>query len=445
MKHYGYTAAESIALCRICRPGSIVGPQQQFLHDLEYRMKNEGNQYRRRHRKGGGGLGGASNLGEEVGSNIGTASSALSHPVRHRAERRLQHQHQHQPYMLTDWGPGAGGDRRVSSSSASRRPTTSPLIMRRHSTSYSGGGGGGGVSAMSPTDASRRRSVGNRWTAGEKEQLVVSGGGASAGGGLRSRGAGSGINCGRGKGLGKGTDGSSNSTGLQRPRRRSSPSVRQHGGDGAGRGAGRGGEHGGIKGAATARERVVGDLMETLRLSGVKKVAAEGGGGVTDRAPVASTARGKLVPLATSSTRPTTSTTAARNRRKLSGGGVVTLQPEERTRVNTTNSNLGLTTSPVSPKNSAAVAAGNASTNGRANSRILNSRTVGRNAAAAVPGKASLAWQHPVDKKSMMSSSSTKVDREEEAGWVVRDGHERHGGPWAAAESIGACENEGYL
>ncbi|CAM9352422.1 unnamed protein product, partial [Discosporangium mesarthrocarpum] len=42
MKHYGYTAAESIAFCRMCRPGSIVGPQQHFLQDLEPRMKAEG-------------------------------------------------------------------------------------------------------------------------------------------------------------------------------------------------------------------------------------------------------------------------------------------------------------------------------------------------------------------------------------------------------------------
>lgn len=31
MKNYRFTAAEAIAWCRICRPGSIVGPQQQFL------------------------------------------------------------------------------------------------------------------------------------------------------------------------------------------------------------------------------------------------------------------------------------------------------------------------------------------------------------------------------------------------------------------------------
>lgn len=31
MKHYGYTAREGIAWARICRPGSVVGMQQQYL------------------------------------------------------------------------------------------------------------------------------------------------------------------------------------------------------------------------------------------------------------------------------------------------------------------------------------------------------------------------------------------------------------------------------
>lgn len=46
MKHYGYTAKESTAWCRVCRPGSVVGPQQQFLAELEPRMFMEGQRYR---------------------------------------------------------------------------------------------------------------------------------------------------------------------------------------------------------------------------------------------------------------------------------------------------------------------------------------------------------------------------------------------------------------
>lgn len=50
MKHYGYTARECMAWCRLCRPGSIVGPQQQYLASIEARMFREGADYRLRHR-----------------------------------------------------------------------------------------------------------------------------------------------------------------------------------------------------------------------------------------------------------------------------------------------------------------------------------------------------------------------------------------------------------
>lgn len=53
MKHYMYTAREAIAWCRICRPGSIVGPQQQYLESIQDKMWSEGNKYRQ----------GANNLG----------------------------------------------------------------------------------------------------------------------------------------------------------------------------------------------------------------------------------------------------------------------------------------------------------------------------------------------------------------------------------------------
>lgn len=33
MKHYRLTAAEAIAWIRICRPGSIIGPQQNFVEE----------------------------------------------------------------------------------------------------------------------------------------------------------------------------------------------------------------------------------------------------------------------------------------------------------------------------------------------------------------------------------------------------------------------------
>ena len=42
MKHYRMTAPEVIAWMRICRPGMVIGPQQQFLQDLEPVMWQEG-------------------------------------------------------------------------------------------------------------------------------------------------------------------------------------------------------------------------------------------------------------------------------------------------------------------------------------------------------------------------------------------------------------------
>ena len=38
MKHYGFTAAETIAWLRICRPGSVIGPQQWYLESFEARL-----------------------------------------------------------------------------------------------------------------------------------------------------------------------------------------------------------------------------------------------------------------------------------------------------------------------------------------------------------------------------------------------------------------------
>ncbi len=36
MKHYKFTAAEAIAWLRICRPGSVIGPQQNYLEEYDY-------------------------------------------------------------------------------------------------------------------------------------------------------------------------------------------------------------------------------------------------------------------------------------------------------------------------------------------------------------------------------------------------------------------------
>ncbi|CAF0738569.1 unnamed protein product [Rotaria sordida] len=46
MKHYKFTAAEVIAWLRICRPGSVIGPQQNFLEDKQAWLWSLGDTYR---------------------------------------------------------------------------------------------------------------------------------------------------------------------------------------------------------------------------------------------------------------------------------------------------------------------------------------------------------------------------------------------------------------
>ncbi|XP_041757416.1 dual specificity protein phosphatase CDC14C isoform X2 [Coregonus clupeaformis] len=46
MKHYRLTAAEAIAWMRICRPGSVIGPQQNFVEDNQSRLWSEGDVFR---------------------------------------------------------------------------------------------------------------------------------------------------------------------------------------------------------------------------------------------------------------------------------------------------------------------------------------------------------------------------------------------------------------
>ncbi|XP_018410946.1 PREDICTED: dual specificity protein phosphatase CDC14B [Nanorana parkeri] len=48
MKHYRMTAAETIAWIRICRPGSVIGPQQQYLVDKQMSLWMEGDIYRKK-------------------------------------------------------------------------------------------------------------------------------------------------------------------------------------------------------------------------------------------------------------------------------------------------------------------------------------------------------------------------------------------------------------
>uniref|UniRef100_A0A673FY32 Tyrosine specific protein phosphatases domain-containing protein n=1 Tax=Sinocyclocheilus rhinocerous TaxID=307959 RepID=A0A673FY32_9TELE len=48
MKHFRLTAAEAIAWIRICRPGSIIGPQQNFIDEKQASLWAEGDLYRQK-------------------------------------------------------------------------------------------------------------------------------------------------------------------------------------------------------------------------------------------------------------------------------------------------------------------------------------------------------------------------------------------------------------
>lgn len=50
MKHYKFTAAETIGWLRICRPGSVIGPQQNFLEEKQSWLWAQGDAHRAKHK-----------------------------------------------------------------------------------------------------------------------------------------------------------------------------------------------------------------------------------------------------------------------------------------------------------------------------------------------------------------------------------------------------------
>merc|ERR1712154_703878 len=50
MKHYAWSASQVICWLRVCRPGSVIGPQQQFLEMQQPKMWRLGDQYRKKHK-----------------------------------------------------------------------------------------------------------------------------------------------------------------------------------------------------------------------------------------------------------------------------------------------------------------------------------------------------------------------------------------------------------
>ena len=85
MKHMGFTANECIAWLRIVRPGSVIGPQQQYLKDQEARMWAIG-------QKGlqGLGLSGKGIVDEMPGSPGPSGSSAISQELADMVTKGMQ-------------------------------------------------------------------------------------------------------------------------------------------------------------------------------------------------------------------------------------------------------------------------------------------------------------------------------------------------------------------
>jgi hypothetical protein len=100
MKHYGYSAKEATAWCRVCRPGCVVGPQQQYLETIQERMWQEGRRYRQeRQQTAGGGsaqmshpLSGSLPRGGAAGGGVGK-STRLPQNSEMIDSRSAAHQH----------------------------------------------------------------------------------------------------------------------------------------------------------------------------------------------------------------------------------------------------------------------------------------------------------------------------------------------------------------
>lgn len=89
MKHYRMTAAEAISWIRICRPGSVIGPQQQFLVTKQSNLWLEGDYFRQKLR------------GQESGRHK-TAVSKLLLAVDDISLHRVENRDKQEPELYSD-------------------------------------------------------------------------------------------------------------------------------------------------------------------------------------------------------------------------------------------------------------------------------------------------------------------------------------------------------
>lgn len=76
MKHYKFTANEAIGYIRICRPGSVIGPQQHYLKEMEQKCWRMGDQYRAHMQNGG--MAGSDGAGIEYENDDGSGDRRTS-------------------------------------------------------------------------------------------------------------------------------------------------------------------------------------------------------------------------------------------------------------------------------------------------------------------------------------------------------------------------------
>ncbi|CAB3991611.1 dual specificity phosphatase CDC14A isoform X1, partial [Paramuricea clavata] len=67
MKHFHFSAAEAIAWMRICRPGSVIGPQQNFLEEKQASLWIQGDIFKTRHK----------DVNENVLNAVGTITTGV--------------------------------------------------------------------------------------------------------------------------------------------------------------------------------------------------------------------------------------------------------------------------------------------------------------------------------------------------------------------------------
>mmetsp|Transcript_14684 Transcript_14684/g.22157 ORF Transcript_14684/g.22157 Transcript_14684/m.22157 type:complete len:409 (+) Transcript_14684:600-1826(+) len=147
MKHYGYSARESTAWCRVCRPGSVVGPQQQYLETIQERMWEEGRIYRNEARGTKGDNGSAlPSTGKTSQTHIRRKSSGSARSSAETVESsltaRLLRNHQRQAHRTNDGESAvrATASGRARSEDFLKRPNTSGGASGDISNSRNSGG-----------------------------------------------------------------------------------------------------------------------------------------------------------------------------------------------------------------------------------------------------------------------------------------------------------------